>query len=103
MAGDTAIHIDDPIPDWRPYDELQIDAFVGGASLLPVSVAVRLDDAPVDRVYRTIDCPPGQCKIEIPLDGLFDREIARVNAVVVYSGRAAAGRVLYIGRVVLRR
>ena len=103
LAGDTSIHFDDPIPDWRPYGELQIDAFVGGTSLLPVSVSVRLDNAPVDHVYRTIDCPPGQCKIEIPLEGFFDREVARVNAVVVYSGRAAAGRVLYIGRVALRR
>jgi len=103
LAGDTSIHLDDPIADWRPYGELQIDAFVGGDALLPVSVSVRLDNAPVDHVYRTIDCPPGQCKIELPLDGLFDRETARVNAVVIYSGRAATGRVLYIGRVVLRR
>jgi len=103
LAADTGIHFDDPISDWRPYGELQIDAFVDGDALLPVSVSVRLDNAPVDHVYRTIDCPPGQCKIEIPLEGLFDRDVARVNSVVVYSGRAAAGRVLYIGRVVLRR
>jgi hypothetical protein len=103
LAADTGIHFDDPISDWRPYAELQIDAFVGGDALLPVSVSVRLDNAPVDHVYRTIDCAPGQCKIEIPLDGLFDREVARVNAVVIYSSRAARGRVLYIGRVVLRR
>ena len=35
-----------------------------------------------------------------PLD--LDRDVARVNAVVIYSRRAHAGRVLYLGRVGLR-
>jgi len=103
LGSGTAVHFDDPIADWRPYGELEIDVFVAGDSLLPVSVSVRLDNAPVDHVYRPFDCAPGQCKLELPLNGLFDRNVARVNAVVVYTSRAAAGRVLYIGRVVLRR
>ena len=103
LAGDTAIHFDDPIADWGAYNELDVDVFVGGDSLLPVSVSVRIDNAPVDHVYRNFDCAPGQCKIVLPLKGLFDRDVARVNAVVIYSSRAAAGRVLYIGRAVLRR
>jgi hypothetical protein len=103
LGGGTAVHFDDPIADWRPYSELEVDVFVAGDALLPVSVSVRLDNAPVDHVYRTFDCAPGQCKIELPLNGLFDRDVARVNAVVVYTSRAATGRVMYIGRVVLRR
>jgi hypothetical protein len=102
LTSDTSFHLDDPISDWRPYGELDVDVFVAGDSPLPVSVSVRIDNAPVDHVYRTFDCTPGECKIELPLNGFFDRDVARVNAVVVYTSRAAAGRVLYIGRVVLR-
>ena len=102
LTNHFGFHLDDPISDWRPYRELDVDVFVAGDSPLPVSVSVRIDNAPVDHVYRTFDCAPGECKIELPLSGFFDRDVARVNAVVVYTNRAAAGSVLYIGRVALR-
>lgn len=96
------VHLDDPIADWRRYSVLDVDVFVDGATPLPITISVRLDHAPVDHVYHTFNCAPGPCRLTLQLADLFDRDIARVNAVVIYSRRAHAGRVFYLGRVSLR-
>jgi len=103
LAAETypGVLLDDPIADWRRYAELDVDVYVGGATSMPITISVRLDKAPVDHVYRTFDCGPGPCRLQLPLAGLFDRDVARVNAVVIYSSRAQAGRVFYLGRVAL--
>jgi len=103
FADDTypGVHLDDPISDWRRYTMLAVDAYVDATQPLPITISVRLDDAPVDHVYRTFDCAPGPCAMVLPLVGLFDRDVARVNAVVIHSGRDYAGRVVYLGRVAL--
>jgi hypothetical protein len=97
------LHLEEPITDWRPYSALAVDVYVDGEQPLPITISVRLDDAPVDHVYRTFECRPGPCALSLPLAGLFDRAVARVNAVVIYSTRAHAGRVVYLGRVALRK
>jgi len=96
------VHLDDPIADWRGYSTLDVEVFVDGSTPLPITISVRLDHAPVEHVYRTFDCAPGPCRLALPFADLFDRDVARVNAVVIYSRRAHAGRVLYLGRVGLR-
>jgi hypothetical protein len=95
------IHLDEPIADWRPYTALAVDVYVEGTQSLPVHISVRLDNAPVAHVYRTFDCAAGPCSMLLPLAGLFDRDTARVNAVVIYSTRDFAGRTIYLGRVAL--
>ena len=95
------VHLDEPIADWQPYATLAVDIYVEGAQPLPIIISVRLDNAPVDHVYRPFECAPGPCRLLLPLGGLFDRDRARVNAVVIYSTRDAAGRTLYLGRVAL--
>lgn len=96
------VHLDDPISDWRRYAELEVDVFVDGSAPMPITISVRLDQAPVDQVYRAFDCAPGPCHLRLPFTDLFDRSVARVNTVVIYSRRAQAGRVFYLGRVGLR-
>jgi len=96
------VHLDDPIADWRRYSALDVDVFVDGATPLPITISVRLDHAPVDHVYRTFHCAPGPCHMTLRLADLFERDVARVNAVVIYSRRAHAGRSVYLGRVALR-
>jgi hypothetical protein len=105
LADETypGIHLDDPIADWRSYTALAVDVYVDGTQPLPVTISVRIDNAPVDHVYRTFGCAPGPCAIVWPLAGLFDPDVARVNAVVIYSARDSAGRVVYLGRVALER
>ena len=96
------VHLEDPIADWRAYSELDIDAFVEGSAPMPITVSVRIDHVAVDHVYRQFRCAPGPCRLQLPFADLFDREVARVNAVVIFSTRANAGRVFYLGRVALR-
>jgi hypothetical protein len=105
LADETwpGIHLDEPMADWRGYRALAVDLYVEGDEPLPVTLSVRLDNAPVDHVYRTFDCAPGPCSIRLPLAGLFDADVARVNAVVIYSVRAFAGRTMYLYRVALQR
>jgi len=95
------VHLDEPIADWRPYTALAVDVYVAGTQPLPIHVSVRLDNAPVAHVYRTFECAAGPCSMRLPLAGLFDRDAARVNAVVIYSSRDFAGRTIYLGRVAL--
>jgi hypothetical protein len=95
------VHLGDPISDWRQYATLSVAAYVEGSLPLPITISIRLDNAPVDHVYRTFDCAPGPCAIRWPLESAFDRNVARVNAVVMHSTRGYAGRVVYIGRVAL--
>ena len=95
------VHLDEPIADWRPYAALAVDVYIEGSQPLPIHISVRIDNAPVDHVYRTFECAPGPCPLLLPLDGLFDRDAARVNAVVIYSTRKFAGRTVYLGRVEL--
>jgi hypothetical protein len=97
------VAFDEPLDDWQAYSALTVDAYVAGATPLPVTVSVRLDHADVDHVYRSFDCGPGACRITLPLTDLFDRRRARVNAVVIYSERAYAGMTLYLGRITLQR
>lgn len=103
LASETypGLVLEDPIADWRRYAALDVDVYVDGSVPMPITISVRLDKAPVDHVYRTFECAPGPCRIQLRLAGLFDRDIARVNAVVIYSSRAQAGRVFYLGRVAL--
>jgi len=103
LAGETypGVVLDHPIADWRRYAKLDVDVYVDGSTSMPIAISVRLDKAPVDHVYRSFECAPGPCRLQLPLGELFDRDVARVNAVVIYSGRAQAGRVFYLGRVVL--
>ena len=97
------VHLNDPIAQWQRYSELDVDVFVEGETPIPITISVRLDNAPVDHVSRAFDCLPGPCRLAVPLADLFDRDVARVNAVVIHSRRAYAGRVLYLGRVTLRK
>jgi hypothetical protein len=97
------VYFEEPIADWRPYAALAVDVYVDGSQPLPITISVRLDAAPVDHVYRTFECTPGPCALTLPLAGLFDRDVARVNAVVIYASRYDAGRVVYLGRVALRK
>ncbi len=90
-----------PIADWRSYSALLVDVYVAGSAPLPITISVRLDHAPMDHVYRTFDCGPGPCRITLRLAGLFDQDVARVNAVVIYSTRRYAGRTFYLGGVTL--
>lgn len=92
-----------PLADWRPYSTLQVDTYVAGSAPLPITISVRLDQAPVDHVYRTFECAPGPCRITLQLTKLFNTNIARVNAVVIYSTRRYAGRTFYLGGVTLER
>jgi len=95
------VHLDEPIADWRPYAALAVDVYIEGSMPMPVTISVRLDNAPADHIYREFRCAPGPCPILLPLAGLFDRDRARVNAVVIYSTREFKGRTLYLGRVTL--
>ena len=97
------VSIVDPIDDWSRYTQLDVDGFVPGPEPMPVTISIRIDHADVDHVYRTFACGPGPCRLRLPLEALFDRAVSRVNAVVIYSNRAQAGRVLYLGRVALER
>jgi hypothetical protein len=104
LAGDTypGIHLDDPIADWSAYSQIAVDAFVEGSTPMPLTISVRIDHADVDHVYREFTCAPGPCLLRLPFSDLFDRNVARVNAVVIHSRRDQRGRVFYLGRVVLR-
>lgn len=104
LGGDTypGIHLDDPIADWRAYSRIDVDAFVEGSAPMPITISVRIDHAAVDHVYREFMCAPGPCRLQLPFTDLFDRNVARVNAVVIHSRHDQQGRVLYLGRVVLR-
>jgi len=104
LADETwpGVTFDEPIADWRGYAALTVDAYVHGAESMPVTVSVRLDDAPVEHVYRTFDCGRGVCRIVLPIAEMFDPARARVNAVVIYSTRAFAGRTLDLGRIALQ-
>ena len=92
-----------PIGDWRGYSQLDLDLFVDSSAPMPIAISVRLDNAPVRHVFREFECAPGPCHLTLPLTDLFDRDVARVNEVVIYSLRVAAGRSFYLGRVALRR
>lgn len=96
------IFLYDPIPDWQRYSALELDAFIEGTSPMPITISVRLDYAPVDHVYRQFVCAPGPCRLQLPFAELFDRAVARVNAVVIFSERDQAGRMFYLGRIALR-
>ena len=96
------VYLADPIPDWRRYSTLEVDAFVEGRAPMPITISVRLDHASVDHVYRQFTCAPGPCRLQLPFADLFDRAVARVNAVVIYSERDQAGRMFFLGRVALR-
>jgi hypothetical protein len=104
LAGDTypGIHLDDPIADWSAYSLIEVDAFVEGSTPMPITISVRIDHAKVDHVYREFTCAPGPCRLQLPIADLFDRSVARVNAVVIHSRHDQRGRVFYLGRVVLR-
>jgi hypothetical protein len=71
-------------------------------ALWPAAAAYRIDHADADHVYREFTCAPGPCRLQLPFSDLFDRNVARVNAVVIHSRRDQRGRVFYLGRVVLR-
>ena len=92
-----------PISDWRGYLQLDVDLFVDGTAPMPIWISVRLDHAPVPHVYREFECAPGRCHLVLGLTDLFNRDVARVNEVVIYSEKAAAGRTVYFGRVALRK
>jgi hypothetical protein len=96
------VYLNDPTPDWRRYSTLDVELFVDGRSPMPITISVRLDHAPVDHVYRRFTCAPGPCRLQLPFADLFDRAVARVNAVVIFSERDQAGRMFYLGRVALR-
>ncbi len=104
LAGDTypGIHLDDPVADWSAYSQIDVDAFVEGSTPMPLTISVRIDNADVDHVYHEFTCAPGPCRLQLPFSRLFDRNVARVNAVVIHSRRDQTGRVFYLGRVVLR-
>ena len=91
-----------PISDWVAFSELDADVFVEGTTPMPITVSIRLRGAAVDHVYRTFQCDPGPCRLRYRLDGLFDRDVARVTMVVVHSVRSQAGRTFYLGRIGLR-
>lgn len=104
LAEETwpGVRLDRPVADWSPYSRLDVDLFVDGPEPMPVTISVRLDNAPVVQVFERFTCPPGPCHLQLPFAGLFDRAVARVNMVVIFSEREFAGRVLYLGRVELR-
>ncbi len=104
LADETwpGVRLDRPVADWSPYSRLDVDLFVDGSGPMPVTISVRLDDAPVLQVFERFTCAPGPCHLQLPFAGLFDRAVARVNMVVIFSEREQAGRVLYLGRVALR-
>jgi hypothetical protein len=102
LADETwpGVWLPDPVADWRPYSELDVDLFVDGEAPMPITISVRLRGA--DHIYREFECAPGPCRLRLPLVGLFDRDVARVSMVVIHSLRSQAGRVVYLGRVALR-
>jgi hypothetical protein len=104
LAGEKwpGIHLNDPTPDWRRFSTLEVDAFVEGRSPMPITISVRLDYASVDHVFKRFDCAPGPCRLQLPFTELFDPAVARVNAVVIFSERSQAGRMVYFGRIALR-
>ena len=104
LSGDNypGVHLDDPITDWSAYSQIDVDAFVEGSTPLPLTISVRIDNADVDHVFREFMCAPGPCRLQLPISGLFDRNVARVNTVVIHSRHNQRGRVFYLGRVVLR-
>jgi hypothetical protein len=104
LADETwpGVRLDRPVADWSPYSTLEVDLFVDGAGPMPVTISVRLDNAPVVQVFERFTCAPGPCRLQLPFAGLFDRAAARVNMVVIFSEREHAGRVMYLGRVALR-
>jgi hypothetical protein len=91
----------DPISNWRAYSELDADVFVDGTSPMPITISIRLSGADVDNVYQAFECAPGPCRLRFKFDGLFDRSVARVTMVVVFSQRSQAGRTFYLGRIEL--
>ncbi len=103
LAEETwpGVRLDRPVADWSPYSRLDVDLYVDGAEPMPVTISVRLDNAPVVQVFERFTCAPGPCHLQLPFAGLFDRAVARVNMVVIFSEREHAGRVMYLGRVAL--
>jgi hypothetical protein len=103
LADETwpGVRLDRPVADWSPYARLDVDLFVDGPEPMPVTISVRRDNAPVVQVFERFTCAPGPCRLQLPFAGLFDRAVARVNMVVIFSEREHAGRVMYLGRVVL--
>jgi len=91
-----------PISDWRAFSELDADVFVDGTRPMPITISIRLRGAKVDHVHREFQCAPGPCRLQYRLDGLFDRDVARVTMVVLHSLRSQAGRTFYLGRIALR-
>ncbi len=96
------VWLPDPISNWRAYSELDADVFVDGTSSMPITISIRLSGANVDNVYQAFECAPGPCRLRFRFDGLFDRSVARVTMVVVFSQRSQAGRTFYLGRIELR-
>src|SRR6185295_17300219 len=91
-----------PISNWSAFSELDADVFVVGTASLPITISIRLRGAAVDHVHREFQCGPGPCHLQYHLDGLFDRDVARVTMVVAHSVRSQAGRTFYLGRIGLR-
>jgi hypothetical protein len=104
LADETwpGVRLDRPLADWSPYSTLEVDLFVDDSGPMPVTISVRLDNAPVVQVFERFTCAPGPCHLELPFAALFDRAVARINMVVIFSEREHAGRVMYLGRVALR-
>ncbi len=104
LADETwpGVWFPNPISDWRRFSELDADVFVEGTGPMPITISIRLRGAEVDHVYHQFQCAPGPCRLQYRLDGLFDRDVARVTMVVVHSLRSQAGRTFYLGQIGLR-
>ena len=104
LADETypGIHLDDPIADWNAYSQIDVDVFVEGSTPMPITISVRVDHADVDHVYHEFTCAPGPCRLQLRFSDLFDRNVARVNAVVIHSRQDQRGRSFLLGRVALR-
>jgi hypothetical protein len=94
------ITLPEPVPDWSAFDTLEVDVFT--PAVLAINVSIRLRDASVDHVYRTFALAPGVHRLALPIRAMFDAANTRVSQVGIYSTRAYAGQVVYLGDVRLR-
>jgi hypothetical protein len=92
------ITIPEPIADWRGYQALVVELELDEA--LELSVSVRLVGR--DHVYWNVSLAPGSQALSLDLPAMFDVERERVNAVVIYSSAAFAGKTLRVRRVRLK-
>lgn len=108
----TGIAIEEPFPDWTPYDRLAFEAYNPGSK--PVDLTLRIDDEvhdmrTKDRFNGTITLAPGVSRIGVDLHDVRtapeerEMDMSRIRRVVLFAYRPAAAFDLELSDFVLRK